>query len=1558
MYLFRKGLSLFIAMVMLVAMVPAMTIGVAAQDATEEEQMKSIRQKLTTYFLERDTFDDGATAGKCYSSRAGEYFAIQQTDGSWADVDYYCTETAANGKTWEPYLALDRMQAMAMAYADPNGTWYHDAAMLQGVENAFSYWASIRDANPEKDDYEGPWSVNWWENGNGVQLRFSRIGVVLKDVLSDKATGIILRKLDVNGSTGSGQNALWCTQNALYRALIAEDAAQFKKVVTENLSVNLRRGGLIDEAIQVDNTFHCHGNLLYTNGYGASLFRDMSFWIDTLAGTDFALPQSVIDLMAEYMLDGTRWMIRGDLLEVYLGYTACVKPGYAGRYVAPLERMIKNDPTHAAEYQKVLDNILGKRADSGVSGNNYMWTSALMSQMREDYGVNVRMIHKNMKPSEFRATWPDTDYGNLIFWTVSGANTVVVDGDEYNSVYASYDWRHVPGTTAPYAIASTYGLNSANDDCWGVSNGQQGATAYTFCMDDGSKTRTYGKVGYFFFDDEYVALGAGIRSEHAQPIHTTVNQTKSADASVNGTTVAMGTSDATYTASYAYNNQVGYIFPQPTEVHVSNENQKDKYPSLWSTGYSQFGEQLDPDQLPDPQNTFSLWLDHGTKPTSSSYSYIVLPAASEEEVAAYSRENPITIIANTDKVQAVRHEGLKQTQINFYAAGSLEYTPGKTVSVDGACSLIIDESGSETTITEAVSNTQSAQTVMVSLTDSGTTTDTRFCSLSEPYAGKSITLPVGGSSLVQSSPTTGGHSTARLFDQDEETYFESTVSQAWISYDMQKALYIGDMEIRWGDQYAKAYQLQYSEDGVHWTTTYTQKNGQGGVETVPYNTIGRYWRLLCTQSSGEAYQIKEISFKTSSNMALDRPVKVSYTYSDAMPASYIVDGDASTRWAGERSRDDNWVVVDLGVETRLDAVRALWEAAYSSKYTINWSDDGENWKGITGVDGQKGWVQTALPAGTSGRYLRILGEKAALRQYGMSIYELEIYGAPLVEVASDKLSLKKAIDLVVRDDVYTPESYAAYQQALAAATDVYEAVYATQPEVDAALDALKAAQQQLVFRYFGETLATVKGTTLNISGGGKIFSLNWTKLSQTLDLSKEDLNKIYLFATVDVTRNPDKVENNMFGNGRVLLRSPNTGSSENNVWINTNTLVNQLGRNVLYFPLTDMTNKTGEMDWSKVETFRLYIDSVNRVDGDLSLTLSDVQIIRTNEPAKVRVACVGDSITAGAGASSVSQNYVSRLQKQLGSRYTVQNFGNSGKTLINDSADGNDYVKSDTYQKSLEFQPDVVTIMLGTNDSKDQNWKSPYKERYEQDLRELVNIYRALPSHPVVILATSPTAYSHNFNINNSNIESEIAPLQRKVAAEMGCPLIDANAATKGLDGAVYFSDGVHPSDTGHALLANLFEEGIRAAGARLYGFAVDGQQAVIDDAAGTVSLTLPADTDLTALAPELTLMTSATATPSGAADYTQPVTLTITAPDQSTTRVYTVTITREQPVYTPGDVNGDQQVDAVDALMTLQAAADKITLTNTQHLAADMDKDGNITAADALTVLRRATGF
>lgn len=1667
--------------------IPAVTPIIPKADLTEEEQMAMICQKLTAYFMEQDTFDDGATAGKCYTSKAGDYLAIQQADGSWADVDYYCTQSAANGGIWEPYLALDRMQAMAMAYANEQGEWYHDDAMLQGVENAFTYWASIRDANPDKDDYEGPWSTNWWENGNGVQLRFGRIGVVLLDVLSDESKGVILRKLDLNGSADSGQNALWCTQNALYRALVAEDAVQFKKVVDNNLAVNLRIGGLTDEAIQVDYTFHAHGNQLYTNGYGKSLFRDMSFWIDTLAGTDFALPQSVIELMGHYMLDGTRWMIYGDLLEVSLGYTAADEGGYADVYIEPIKRMIKNDPERAAEYRQLLDTITGDSdsAYNGLSGNNYMWTSVLMSQMREGYGVNVRMVNKDMKSTEWRATWPEDaeETGNLLFWTADSTTSVAVDGDEYYTVYGVYDWRHIPGVTSPYALASHYGFDNGSTDAWGVSNGQQGATAYTYNKHDGTNKRTQGKIGTFFFDDEYVALGAGINSNHASAIHTTINQTKSGgDATINGVVIAAGTDDATYTADYVYNNKIGYIFPEATEVHISDMDQTDLYPSIWGTGYRQFGEQLNPDEVPETaEDVFSLWIDHGVAPKDSAYAYIVLPNATEAEVAAYSQNNQITIIANTDKVQAVRHEGLKQTQINFYEAGSVEYAAGKTVSVDGPCSLIIDESGDETMISEAVSNTLSAQSINVVIETADSLTTTKFCSLEEPYAGKTITLAEGGNSLIQSGDATANHGTEKAFDKNLETYWESTDDNAWISYDMQEIRYVGDMIIRWGDQYATAYQLQYSEDGINWTTTYTQQSGQGGMEVVPYNTIGRYWRLLCTASSGDAYQIDEISFNTSGNMALNKPVEVSYTYSEDKPGSYIVDGDATTRWAGERSVNTNWVVVDLGMDTRIDAVRILWENAYSSEYTIDVSDDGTTWTTVQSVTSDGGSDQTALTTSTTGRYLRIQGVKAALYQYGMSIWELEVYGemeldsdnvaadrevvdasaaiqttvtdgdtatvwstdnatdaltldlgethqidsvsvtwgdryatdyvwqvsmdgdqwsdavtvsqgtgstetatiatnarylrlvlnqsngtgydvaelavygVAVSDMNPDKAALKKAIDLYVRSDVYTKDSYAAYQEALAAATNIYASEKVTQKQVDAALEDLNTAYAALTFRDFGEVLATVKGQTVNV-GSRQTISVNWTQLDKSLDLSGEDLDKIYLFATVDITSDTEAA--GMFGNGRVLLRSPNTtkedgGSQENNAWVNTNTMLTQLGRNVLYFPLSQLVNQTGTMDWSQVQTFRMYIDSMNQFDGNKTMVLGDVQIIRTTEPTKVKVACVGDSITAGVGASATSQNYVSQLQKLLGTGYVVQNFGNSGKTLLKDAAGGNGYVLTDTYQKSIDFEPDVVTIMLGTNDSKDENWNT-LSGNYEQELRNLITTYRNLPSHPIVILATSPTAYNRNWNINDAVITDEIAPIQRKVAEEMGCPLIETNANTKNM--ADNFADGIHPNDGGHTVLAELFADGITDAATRIYSFELAGQTATVDHDKGTIAVTLSADADVTDLTPTIGLMMSATVSPAGSMDFTDSVTLTVTAPDGENTREYLVTVTKETGTILLGDVNLNGEVTAEDALMALQAATDKIALTADQTTAANVDETDDVTAGDALLILQYAT--
>ena len=57
------------------------------------------------------------------------------------------------------------------------------------------------------------------------------------------------------------------------------------------------------------------------------------------------------------------------------------------------------------------------------------------------------------------------------------------------------------------------------------------------------------------------------------------------------------------------------------------------------------------------------------------------------------------------------------------------------------------------------------------------------------------------------------------------------------------------------------------------------------------------------------------------------------------------------------------------------------------------------------------------------------------------------------------------------------------------------------------------------------------------------------------------------------------------------------------------------------------------------------------------------------------------------------------------------------------------------------------------------------------------------------------------------------------------------------------------------------------------------------------------------------------------------------------------------------GDVNGDGFIKADDALLALQASVGKVTLTQKQTLAADVDNNPNVTANDALLILQYSVG-
>jgi lysophospholipase L1-like esterase/pimeloyl-ACP methyl ester carboxylesterase len=181
----------------------------------------------------------------------------------------------------------------------------------------------------------------------------------------------------------------------------------------------------------------------------------------------------------------------------------------------------------------------------------------------------------------------------------------------------------------------------------------------------------------------------------------------------------------------------------------------------------------------------------------------------------------------------------------------------------------------------------------------------------------------------------------------------------------------------------------------------------------------------------------------------------------------------------------------------------------------------------------------------------------------------------------------------------------------------------------------------------------------------------------------------------------------------------------------------------------------------------------------------------------IRVACVGDSITAGATIPAAGfQSYPAQLQRMLGDGWDVKNFGNSGKTMLQK---GNEpYRKTDTFPKALAFRPQVVVIMLGTNDTKPMNWA--FKEEFVSDYQDLIAQFDALSPKPRIFVALPPfVPGAGNFGINEAGIKEEL-PMIGKIAKDTGATVIDVHGALLNKD--ALYTDRVHPTVDGATVIA------------------------------------------------------------------------------------------------------------------------------------------------------------
>jgi chondroitin AC lyase len=244
-----------------------------------------------------------------------------------------------------------------------------------------------------------------------------------------------------------------------------------------------------------------------------------------------------------------------------------------------------------------------------------------------------------------------------------GANLLYLDGDEYFDIFPVWDWEKIPGTTVEQTGTferSEIRVKGRTNFVGGVSDGTFG-----LCAMDLSRGKLAARKAWAFFDDSYVALGAGIACDSDNPVLTSVNQ-------------CLRHGDVSEGARWLHHHNVGYVFADRSNVKFTAGPQEGRWSDI-GTGSSDLVR----------REVFNCWIDHGVRPAGASYAYEVAPGATPAQTADRAAKSPARVIANTSDIQAVAHERLNVLAAAFYKPGKLA-ARDRAIEVDRPCLLLVE----------------------------------------------------------------------------------------------------------------------------------------------------------------------------------------------------------------------------------------------------------------------------------------------------------------------------------------------------------------------------------------------------------------------------------------------------------------------------------------------------------------------------------------------------------------------------------------------------------------------------------------------------------------------------------------------------------------------------------------------------------------------------------------------------------------------------------------------------------------------------------------------------
>lgn len=603
------------------------------------------------------------------------------TQGCFIDVDY----NSRVRTNWSPLIHIERLSDFVFAYTNSQNPYYQDEDLYNKIVKGLTFWYKCN-----------PYCNNWWYNQiaepqkMGVLLIQMRQG---KRQISAELEADILQRMEKKG----GHPAKWTGANQtdialhwIYRACLQKNDIDLQTAIENAYSPVTYTA---KEGFQYDNSYFQHGMQLYIGGYGDEILKGVTQIAMYTKGTKYEMSDEKIQLLSNFMRRTYYQVIRGqymlfDVLGRGVSRNNATQKSHTALFA---KRMLTLDPVHADEYLAIVARLENRQpANYGVKPlHTHYFRGDYTLHVRPNYTFDVRMASNRTLRCE---------YGNgenlKTYFMSDGCTNIVTEGNEYACIFPVWDWNRIPGVTAPQldTIPRTivdWQTKGTSTFAGGVSDSLYGASVYSY-FDNYANINTGAKKAWFFFDDEIVCLGAGIHSTGVAPVHTTINQCLLLDKDVilsqNKRTIAVGQGEFEYDSpEWVLHNNIGYVFPQDGSLFLSKKVRTGSWYDINHT------ESKDKRQ----QEVFTLGFTHGIKPTNATYAYIIVPGVNSVRRMNRYGKGPIEVLANTDKMQVVRHTDLGIWQMVFYKNGTFK-NKDILVSVDKPCVLMIkDEHHSE-----------------------------------------------------------------------------------------------------------------------------------------------------------------------------------------------------------------------------------------------------------------------------------------------------------------------------------------------------------------------------------------------------------------------------------------------------------------------------------------------------------------------------------------------------------------------------------------------------------------------------------------------------------------------------------------------------------------------------------------------------------------------------------------------------------------------------------------------------------------------------------------------